>query len=247
MAMGPWYVAQDGEVVGPLTPSELAVLAATRSTPILVWADGLDGWVDAGEVESLRQILARPTSDKSGADALDQQPRLQKASLKDRARKELIEYAAISGYLYICFGALTLYKAAILRGEGISVALFGFAVAKALILGKFLLLLRAAKIGQHKVGPGRMALDIGRNALLFATLLVILAVIEEIVVGWFHGKAPAVVIAEMTGHSGLQVLATTLLMVLVLVPYFAFEEITERLGEGALLRMLLQRQERPKH
>lgn len=131
-------------------------------------------------------------------------------------------------------------------GGGVGFAVpFGLAIAKALILGKFLLLLQAAKVGQKDTGRGRMILDIARNALLFAALLIVLTVIEELVVGWFKGKGPAVVLGELTGHSGLQVLATALLMVLVLVPYFAFQQITDRLGDGALLRMSLERRDRP--
>lgn len=244
MAVGTWYVAQDGEVVGPLSVTELAVYAATRSSPIFVWADGLDGWVEAGEVDALRNVLGGPTSAPGPSKTPDGASVSHKPSLAERARRELVEYAAIAAYLYVCFGTLILYKAAVLREEGISFAPFGFALAKALILGKFLLLLRAARIGQHRAVAGRMALDIARNALLFAVLLIILAIIEEVVVGWFHAKSPAVVLAELTGHSGLQVLATALLMVLVLIPYFAFHEITDRLGEGVLMRMLLERRDR---
>jgi hypothetical protein len=244
MAVGTWYVAQDGEVVGPLSATELAVYAATRSSPIFVWADGLDGWVDAGEFDALRNVLGAPASSSGSGETLAGASASHKPSLAERARRELVEYAAIAAYLYVCFGALILYKAAVLREEGISFAPLGFALAKALILGKFLLLLRAARIGQHRAAAGRMAMDIARNALLFAILLIVLALIEEIIVGWFHDKSPAAVLADMTGHSGLQVLATALLMVLVLIPYFAFHEITERLGEGVLMRMLLERRER---
>jgi hypothetical protein len=241
MAAGQWYVAQDGEVIGPLSGSELAVIAATRPGPVLVWKDGLHGWVEAGEVDELRSVLGPPVR-ATAASLATATATVAKPTLAQRARREAIEYAAIAGYLYVCFGALVLYKAAILHGEGISFAPAGFALAKALILGKFLLLLQAAKVGRHKAGAGRMASDIGKNALLFAVLLCILAVVEEVLVGWFHGKSPGVVLVEMTGHSGLQVLATTIVMTLVLIPYFAFHEITDRLGEGALVRMLLERQ-----
>jgi hypothetical protein len=233
-----WYVVDDGKVLGPLAVSDLVAMAATKTVPLLVWTEGFADWTEAHEVEALRTVLSRtqsPTNDEAPVQSK------QKPSLKDRARRELIEYAAISAYLYVCFGALTIYKAAILRGQGISFAPYGFALAKALILGKFLLLLRAAKIGRRKSGGGRMVVDIARDALIFAALLGVLDVLEEIIVGWIHGKSSAVVLAEMTGDSGLQVLATALLLVLVLIPYFAFHEITERLGEGSLVHMLVER------
>jgi hypothetical protein len=240
-----WYVAREGQVVGPLPAHDLADLARASDAPVLVWAEGLDGWTQAGEVAALRDVLGLPVRpDGSAADDVTVLLQPRKLTVAERARRELVEYAAIAAYLYVCFGALILYKASILRGEGIVFAPLGFAVAKALILGKFLLLLKAVHVGEVRSGHGRMVLDIARKALVFALLLVVLSVVEEIGVGWFHGKTPARVLADMTGDSVLQVLATTLLMVLVLVPYFAFHEITEQLGEGELLRMLVARKER---
>lgn len=242
MPQGEWYVAEGSTVLGPFPASELAAMAA-KASPLLVWTEGLDDWTEAGEVEALRAVLRRP--------APAEQPRpaeaapAEKPLLRDRAKRELIEYAAIAVYLFVCFLALTLYKAAILRGEGIGFAPHGFAIAKALILGKFLLLLRATKIDGPRLRPRRMIQDIARNALLFAILLCVLSVLEEVIVGWFHGKAPAAVLADMTGDSALQVGASALLMVLILIPYFGYVEITERLGEGVLLRMLLDPRARP--
>ena len=41
---------------------------------------------------------------------------------------ELREFALIFAYLYACFGAIMLYKTAILRGQGIDYTPYGFAV-----------------------------------------------------------------------------------------------------------------------
>jgi hypothetical protein len=237
MPAGEWYVAEGGKVLGPFPMSELVAMAS-KASPLLVWAEGLDDWTEAGEVEALRRVLRGPAPAEQ-APSVEATPAA-KPLLRDRAKRELIEYAAIAVYLYICFLALALYKTAILRGEGVSFAPYGFAIAKALILGKFLLLLRAAKLDGPRVRARRMIQDIARNALLFAILLCVLSVLEEVIVGWFHGKTPAAVLADMTGHSVLQVVATALLMVLILIPYFGYVEITERLGEGVLLRMLLE-------
>ncbi len=88
-----------------------------------------------------------------------------------------------------------------------------------------------------------MIFDIARNSVLFAALLIVLAVVEETIVGLFEGKTAAALLAELTGHTGLQAVAASVIMVLVLVPYFAFHEIMERLGEGTMKRLLLERYE----
>ena len=66
-----------------------------------------------------------------------------------RMRHELVQFAVISVYLYVCFGAVILYKTALLNAEGISYAPYGLAVVKALILAKFMLVGEAAQLGER--------------------------------------------------------------------------------------------------
>ena len=56
------------------------------------------------------------------------------ASMARKAIHELWEYAVISTYLYVCLGALLLFKVAILNGQGVSYAPYGLAAIKALLL-----------------------------------------------------------------------------------------------------------------
>jgi hypothetical protein len=145
----------------------------------------------------------------------------------------------IAAYLYVCFGALLLFKAAVLSNAGVSYAPFGLAAIKALVLGKFLLLLHGARVGERVGRMSRPISAIAWQALLFATLLIILTVIEELIVGTIHGKSPMAIVSELADGSLMEAAATSLLMVLVLLPYFAMREINSELGEGALFRMLL--------
>ena len=48
-----------------------------------------------------------------------------KLNLTQRVAREVREYAVISLYLYVCLGALLLYKGALLRAEEISYAPYG--------------------------------------------------------------------------------------------------------------------------
>jgi hypothetical protein len=61
----------------------------------------------------------------------------------------LREHIAVSIYLYICFAALQLYKAAILRGHNIEYRPYGLAVCKAVLLAKFILIGRRLWVGGH--------------------------------------------------------------------------------------------------
>jgi hypothetical protein len=68
-----------------------------------------------------------------------------------------------------------------------------------------------------------------------------LSVIEEVVVGFVHGREAHEVLGEIAGGTLPQVLATSLLILLIMLPYFAFREISASLGEGKLLKLLTER------
>jgi hypothetical protein len=162
------------------------------------------------------------------------------ATLGGRLRHELIQYGLISAYLYVCFAALILYKAAILRGQGISYAPYGLAAVKALVLAKFMLLGHAAGIGD-RYASRRLAYVILRKAALFLLLLLVLSAAEELIVGSLHGRSIGASLADIGGGTLWQLLAVSLIMLLILVPYVAYREISAALGRGGLSQLLLRR------
>lgn len=157
--------------------------------------------------------------------------------LKERAREELRSYALVTAYLYVCFGALLLYKSALLQEAGTQFLPHGVAIVKALILGKFILLGEAAGVGT-RVGGRTLLRSIATKSVLFFLLLVALTVLEELVVGKVHGRSFAQSLAELRQHSVPETLATCLLLLLVLVPLIAVKEFSRALGPGVLSRML---------
>jgi hypothetical protein len=116
---------------------------------------------------------------------------------------------------------------------------YGLALGKALILGKFILIAHALKIGDRGK-PGRRALDILWKSALFTLLLIVLSVIEEIVVGLIHGRQAQDVAREIAGGTLAQVIATSLLILLIMIPYFAFREVSAAMGEGKLVKLLAE-------
>jgi GYF domain 2 len=239
-----WYYIEGDETLGPTTLEDLARQIRRAGRSRLVWTEGMAEWTDAEAVPALSQLF-RKASPRSAAtsersNAADPSPSRQ-ATLLQRLRRELSEYLIISAYLYVCFGSLTFYKAAVLHSEGIAYAPFGFAIVKALILGKFVLLLHALKIGERKGGAGVLFVDILKKSVLFLVFLIALTVIEEIIAGYFHGRAIQETITELGGGTLQQAFAVSLLMLIILIPYFAFRVIAARLGEGVLWRLLTER------
>ena len=163
-----------------------------------------------------------------------------KSSIRQRFLDELSAYAGISLYLWICFGALLLYKKAILSAEHMQFQAFGIAAVKALILGKFILISKAVKIGDRRT-PDVLLLRIVWKSLGILLSLMVLTAIEELLVGLGHGRALSEITAEFMNRSLLQNLAPSIVMLIVLIPLILFEEVDRYLGKGSLKRMLLDR------
>ena len=131
--------------------------------------------------------------------------------------RELRQYALISAYLYVCFGALIFYKTAILRGVGISYAPYGLAAIKALVLAKFMLMGHAVGMGD-RYERRRFIHVIAYKSLLFLIMLFILSAIEETVVGVLHGRTVVVSLADIAGGTLPETLASCVIMLLILIP-----------------------------
>ena len=220
-----WYYAENGARRGPATTEEIVeLIGQDDAQPVLIWAEGIQ--------------LAAPSTEAD----IQKPSETRRATLARRARNELIEYIRIAGYLAVCFGALLFYKATILESQGVETTRVALAIVKALILGKFMLLLQSLKVGHGKRGTGVLIVDILKKALLFTILLLVLSAVEEVLVGTFHGENARNALKTLGGGTAPQLIATTLLMFLILIPYFAYREIADKLGEEALSKLLFTRQ-----
>jgi hypothetical protein len=130
-------------------------------------------WADAKTVPAISKLLQSMSVGRLFVLSSDT-TMPQRATPAKRARHELIEYLAISAYLFVCFSSLLFHKSAILRSDGIEFAAFSLALVKALILGKFILVLHAVKIGESGDKSGILVVDILKSFFLFLIFLVAL-------------------------------------------------------------------------
>jgi hypothetical protein len=160
----------------------------------------------------------------------------EKAKLHQHAMRELKELAIIGVYLYITLGSVILMKTAVLHTEGIEFTPWGIAIVKALVLAKFMLLGDAMKLGERTTTRPLIWPTLYKS-LAFLVLLIIMTIIEEAVVGLFHRRSIAASLGELVGPRLEETIAGFLIMLLVLIPFFAFRVLGEALGEGRLARM----------
>jgi hypothetical protein len=162
--------------------------------------------------------------------------------LGKRALDELKEFLIIAAYLYICFTALAYLKAAILQAHGIAFAPFGFAAVKALICAKFMSIGHAVRLGERSKTRALIWPTLHKS-VVFLVLLLVLNALEEIVVGVMHHRTIAESVADIGGGTLGQLIATSIVVLLILIPFFAFRSLGEVVGERNLVRVFFQ----PRH
>ena len=155
----------------------------------------------------------------------------------DRIKQEMREYAIISLYLWVCFSVILVYQSSLSpRGDALYV-LLGSAAFKALLIGKFILIGKALKPGSRR-NPRMLLARIAWKSLAMLAVLIAFNLLEELVVGAVHGQTLAQSVSEYLGRPTVQLIAPMLLMLLVLIPMIAFEEVDRELGRGTLRELL---------
>jgi hypothetical protein len=156
--------------------------------------------------------------------------------MNERIREEIQRYMAISTYLFLAFCALLVLRSELMGRSESVLLLLGLAAGKALVLGKFILIGEAARIGTRIRARSLLQLIAIRSVLLLL-LLVVLSFLEEIIIGRVHGHS----VAEVMGGFGArtaEITARCIVLLMLLLPLVTMTELDRVLGRGTLLRLL---------
>ena len=164
------------------------------------------------------------------------------SSVKEKVIEEFKAYWIVTLYLWASFSLLLVWKASLIPAEEARALSFGTAFLKAAVIGKFILVGKAMKVGA-RLQHNRLIKRIAWKSVATMLMLALFAIVEEFVVGMLHGDAFAAVAAELGHRSVLDHLAPSMIMLLVLVPMITFEEVDIALGKGKLLHLLLSRED----
>lgn len=160
-------------------------------------------------------------------------------ALKHRAYHEFREFLFIVLYLWLIFWLLLLYKSVIVGKDHISYLAHGIALINALVLGKFVLIARAFHLGDTAEDAPLIYPTLLKSAL-FSMLLACCKIVEETVVGLYHHKSFTESIANLGGGTLNGILAVTVLLFVLLIPFFGFGELRRVLGEGRLPQLFFR-------
>jgi len=164
-------------------------------------------------------------------------------ALKQRAYHEFREFIVIVLYLWLVFWLLLLYKSVILDEEHITYLAHGIALINAVVLGKFVLIARAFHLGDTAEDAPLIYPTLLKSAL-FSILLACCKILEDTAVGFFHGKSFSQSIADLGGGTLKGILTLSLILFVLLIPFFGFGELQRVFGEGRLGQIFLHRRDR---
>ena len=157
-----------------------------------------------------------------------------KRTVKQKAVQEVREYLVISLYLFVVFSLFVIYKSVILAEHHIDFALHGLALINALALAKVILVAQELHLAdQFRDAP--LIYPTLLKSFVFTIVLACFKIAEDAIIGRFHGKSFYESISDLGGGSWKGILTLTLLLFVVLIPFFGFTELRRAFGEDRLV------------
>jgi hypothetical protein len=163
-----------------------------------------------------------------------------RAGLKEKLLHEVKELLGIFLYLAVFFCAFTTYRLLVMKEMGLSYFHYGFALIKALVLAKVILLGQSVRFAKAFDDRPLIILTLYK-VILFSLFTLAFEVLERVIGGFFHGKNILGALQEIMSVGWDELLARTLVMLVAFVPLFAFTETARVLGEGKMRELFLHK------
>ena len=158
-------------------------------------------------------------------------------SFKEKAEEELIKAFKLTLYFGAWFCALAFLGATSLDERPIPLSIFGYALFKAAICAKFMLLAQAAfpiKVNKQHGIVGSLLLE----SLVYLLAVLGLNYLEAGVHGLIHGKEFFISMTAFGQSNPLRVVAMSIIYWLIVWPYLVLKGMTLMLGTNATLKIL---------
>jgi hypothetical protein len=243
-----WYLARGDKQWGPLADRELLLLAERGGlkTDDLLWRPGFQAWTPVHAVcaagDLLKSDLSYPAASASrqadGGTAPADEPRREKPGLRARLLEELRSFLIILSYLWLVFFVFLVYEWTVLASHHIGFRFYGLAAVNALVLSKIMLIAESLHFAD-RLKDKPLIYPIAYKSIAFSVLLVAAYIIEEIIIGLFHGKSVAEGFPAIGGGGVIGALTIGAILCVALVPFFSFREIARAIGEAEFRALML--------
>ncbi len=160
-----------------------------------------------------------------------------KPGFKIKLEEEIKKAFALSLYFGIWFCAITFMAATALEERPIPLSLFGFALIKAAISAKFMLIAQAAypiKVNKDHGIVGSLIFQ----SIIYIAVVVSLNYLEAGIEGLIHGRELIASMAALGNSDPLRVLAMSIIYWLIVWPYLVFTGVSIILGNKETLAIL---------
>jgi hypothetical protein len=145
-------------------------------------------------------------------------------------------------YLWLLLGLFSIHKSIVLNGQNLLYHQ-GFAVINAVLLAKVMLMAEMFHVADNlKNKP--LIYPIMFKSAIYSIILVSFYIIEETLIGMWHGKTAMESIPDVGGGSLKGILVVGLMMFVVLIPFFALKEISRAIGDDNLYKLFFVRRDR---
>jgi hypothetical protein len=164
-------------------------------------------------------------------------PALRSAEVLNRLVEEARRVFVIFVYLWALFSLFALHKGIIVRDGIISGQML--AVVNAFILAKVMFL--AARFGVGDIFRERpLIYPVIFKSAVFALLLLSFYVAEEIGIGMLRGETFAESFPQIGGGDAIGLVAALVILFIVLIPFFAFQELGRTIGSDMLFNVFFK-------
>jgi hypothetical protein len=159
--------------------------------------------------------------------------------IKQKGLKEGRRLLWIFVYLWVLLGLFAAHKSIVLNDPDFFYHQ-GFAFINAWLLAKVMLtaeMLHIADSLKHRP----VIYPIVLKSAVFSTILISFYLIEEVLVGMWHGKTVTESLPAIGGGGLEGILVVGIIMFVVLMPFFALGEIARDIGDGKLYELFFVR------
>lgn len=161
----------------------------------------------------------------------------ERRSFFEKFKKEAFHGFLLTSYFASWFSALSLLEFALLREHSISISPFGFAVVKAGLCSKFLLLSEAAYPLKVTRAHG-ILLKLFRHSIVYMLFVLFLTYVETGVDGVLHGKQFIESALSFGDRDPVRIVASALVYWLILCPYLVLRGIQDTIGSQEVNEIL---------
>ena len=160
-------------------------------------------------------------------------------SVADKVLDEGKQLFWIFIYFWVLFGLFSVYRSLVLNERNL-VYHEGVAVINALLLAKVVLTAEFFQLGD-RLHNKPLAYPIIFKSAVFCLILIGFYIVEEMLVGMWHGKTIMASFPDIGGDGWKGILVVGFILFVVLIPFFSYRELAKLLGKDELYSLIFKR------